>query len=279
MATNVEVTMPTPGISLVGFLDQDTAINYLLNECNPVSEDKAVLIEEWQAAKAKLGATAVANYGHPDIRPIPAEQQSYIQKVRARSVFQREWRDTAIVLIEIDLLLAHQVSIDLIRAERSCGMLSSSPSVDELFAICLPLSAPNEQLKVVHGENSLLLKSTNLNMRIHRGINNPPFMGIQFGLSTPFVHVARNAGRCYLCDGYHRAYRLRELGVSHIPCVLREGKIDIGNKIPSFPAALLESSNPPTLAHFTRQRAHPVSLRVHSRVLSVMWAEYTVPDE
>ena len=232
--------MPTPGISLVGFLDQDTAINYLLNDCKATNEDKAALIEEWQAAKVQLGATAVANSGHPDIRPIPAEQQSYVQKVLARPVFQREWRDAAIVLIEIDLLLAHQVSIDLSRAERSCGMLSSSPTLDDVFAICLPLSAPNEQLKVVHGENSLLLKSTNLNMRIHRGINNPPFMGIQFGLSSPFVHVARNGGRCYLCDGYHRAFRLRGLGVTHIPCVLRDGKIDIGNKIPAFPPALLE---------------------------------------
>jgi hypothetical protein len=271
--------MPTPGLSLVGFLDQEGAINYLLNDCKPESEDKAALIDQWEAAKVKLGVVPVANAGRPDIRPIPVEQQGYVQKVLARPVFQREWRGVAIALVEIDLLLAHQISIDLDRATRSCGMLSSPPNLGDLLAICLPLSLPNEQLKIVHGENSLLLKSPNLNMRIHRGINNPPFMGIQFGVSTPFVHVARFGGRCYLCDGYHRAFRLRELGVTHMPCVLRDGKIDIGNKTPAFPAALFDSDNPPTLAHFTQKRAYPVSLRMHSRILSVNWAEYTVPDE
>jgi len=278
---NIGATMPTPGLSLVGFLDQQQAMNHLLNACKPANEDPAALIAEWEAAKAGLGASPIANAGHPDIQSIPAKQQGFVQQVLAHPVFQREWHGAKVQLVEIDPLLAHQVSVDINRATQYCGNSPNPPTLDELLTTCLPLATPNEQLKIIPGQNSLLLKSNNLNVRILRGVGNPPFMGIHFGVSVPFVHVVRYNGRYYLFDGYHRAFGLRKAGVTHIPCVVRDvvDRIDTGDKLPAFPATLLESNNPPTLAHFTQQRAYRVSLRLQSRVLSVIWAEHMVPDE
>ena len=72
-------------------------------------------------------------------------------------------------------------------------------------------------------------------------------------------------------------------GATHMPCVFRDLQFvdDIGfrNDGRTFTPSLLESEDPPTLAHFARGRAHAVSLRSLSRVLHVSWAEYAVPEE
>ena len=83
--------MPTPGISLVGFLDQKDAVDHLQNACIPPDGTQSALIAEWNAAKARLGA-AFANAGNPDIRPIPAEYKSHVEQVLTHPPFQAEWK-------------------------------------------------------------------------------------------------------------------------------------------------------------------------------------------
>jgi hypothetical protein len=76
--------MPTPGLSLIGFMDQMHAIRYMQANCVIPNPDIATLTAEWTAARANLGA-AFPNAGHPDIQPIPptAEAQTYIQQLLA----------------------------------------------------------------------------------------------------------------------------------------------------------------------------------------------------
>jgi hypothetical protein len=52
----------------------------------------------------------------------------------------------------------------------------------------------------------------------------------------------------------------------------------IRNDGSTFSLALLESANPPTVAHFAHGRALPVALRAVSRLIQFTWAEY-VPEE
>ena len=57
--------MPTPGKSLLGFLEMPAAINYLINTCvMPDPSDVPAMVAIWQGAKAKLGAPIV-NAGVP----------------------------------------------------------------------------------------------------------------------------------------------------------------------------------------------------------------------
>lgn len=74
--------MPSPGESLVGFMDQIAAINHLSGHCVPQNPDPAALIAEWNAAQAQLGA-AMPNAGNPDIQPIPAAHDPHIQQLLA----------------------------------------------------------------------------------------------------------------------------------------------------------------------------------------------------
>jgi len=107
--------------------------------------------------------------------------------------------------------------------------------------------------------------------------------GVALAPSSNLVQVVRFNGRCYLKNGFHRCSTLMWAGATHAPCLFLEGD-DYGQVgAPGLPATfsreMLESANPPTLGHFTEARAQPVSLRSGTRVISVSWSEWFVPDE
>jgi hypothetical protein len=159
--------MPTPGLSLVGFMDQQQAINHFLGVCIPANRAIPALIAEWDAAQARRGAPLL-NAGNPDILPIPAAGQPYIQQL-----MQQQWVIDAIAqmpgaifqLVEIDPLLAYQFSVDTDRSAHHCSALNS-PTIAELLPICLPTTYPVEQINVSPQANSVLLKSPSLNVRM-----------------------------------------------------------------------------------------------------------------
>src|SRR5690348_15767674 len=101
--------MPLPGISLVGFMDQQAAMGYLQISCVPADPDPAILTAEWQTATGKLGP-AIANAGYPAISTIPATHNQHVQQLQTNlaGLFQTGW---SVCLVEIDPLLAYQVHI------------------------------------------------------------------------------------------------------------------------------------------------------------------------
>jgi hypothetical protein len=285
-----ETTMPTDGLSLVGFMDQTQAIHHLTNACVPANPDPAILVPEWAAAATQLGA-ATANAGNPNIQPIPAAGAPHIQQLIAQQPFQPAVPPlqpqgvlfgAAFQMVEIDPLLAFQFTVDIDRSNHHSGVFSAPPTLDELLHCCLPLAQTAEAITTVPGQASVILKARSLNVRaFNRGVFNGEFMGISFGVSLPYVQVVRYNNRCYLHNGFHRAYGARMAGATHVPCVFRDvaSAPEVGIHSGTFPITLLESNDPPTVAHFTQNRSHAVRLRAHSRFLHVSWAEYVIPDE
>jgi hypothetical protein len=276
--------MPTPGLSLVGFMDQTQAINHLRTACVPADNSDAALISEWNAAQAKRGPS-IANAGNPDIQPLP-NAHPHVQQLTAalQPILGTAWLGATLSLVEIDPLLAYQFTVDKPRAAHHCAALVRPPTLDELLQICLPLTPQSEALEIAQGAQSVLLKARTLNLQVFaQGMINVAFMGIQFGMASPYAHVVRHNGRCYLHNGFHRAYGARMAGATHIPCVLRDvpdhAAVGIRTDGGTFSATLLESGDAPTLAHFTRGLAYEVMVRLVSRVLHVSWAEYVVPEE
>jgi hypothetical protein len=279
--------MPTPGLSLVGFMDKNQALAHLRTACFPSRDDDSFLEGEWIAARAKLGAPT-QNAGTPDIKPLPASHQAYEHSLRtgpwAQNFQNPGLIGASICMVEIDPLLAFQFTVDTSRTNHHCAHLSCPPTIDEMLSSCLPLVPPNESFHIQQQSQSAIVKSRSLNLRAQvQGFICGQFLGLQFGLSLPFTHVVRYNGRCYLHNGFHRTYGLRLAGATHAPCILRDvpdpPSVGIRNDGSTFDIALLESANPPTLAHFTQGRGHAVSLRAMSRILHVSWSDYVVPEE
>lgn len=279
--------MATAGLSLVGFMDQLQAINHLRTACIPTDPSDAALTAIWSTAKGNIG-NPIPNCGNPDIQPIPPANQPHIQQLLlspwAQSVFQGPWVNATFQMVEIDPLLAYQFTIDSVRSNHHCSGLSNPPTVSELLPICLPLNPIPENFESWGTPQSAIIKSKGLNLvPIGSGIFNAAFMGMSFGPALPFTHVVRHNGRCYLHNGFHRALGARLAGATHIPCVFRDvpdhASVGIKTDGATFSSTLLESNNPPTLAHFTQGRACNVMIRSVSRVLHVSWADYVIPNE
>ena len=279
--------MPTPGVSLVGFMDRDEAINHLRITCVVSDDSDAALEAEWLAAKAKLGP-AVDRAGTPEVLQIPPQHQQHVAQVAqapwVAPILAQLPGTTTFALVEIDKLLAYQHLISADRSNHHCNALSVPPSLDELMGVCLPLAQVNEPIAVAGTESSVLLRAESLNVRmLQAGLLAPNAAGLVFGLSLPLLHVVRHNGRCYLHNGFHRALGLRTKGATHLPCLLRDvathEEVGIRADGATFPAALLESANPPTLEHFTQGRAYDVQLKKVQRFIHVSWAEYVMAAE
>jgi hypothetical protein len=296
--------MPTPGLSLAGFLtDPSLAINHLRHHCKPPANiTDAQLLATWQAAKAALG-TPFPSAGSANPQPIPASMQPHISNLMSQAWVQERFQGMCVTqqavglpipefkIVEIDPLLAFQVTVDTDRSSSNCGGLNRQPTEAELLETCLPSVYPTQnffQSTVNNQSRSVIIKTRNHNLQMdHWGVFTPPgspaFAGVTFRVSFPFVHVVRLNGRCYLFNGYHRAYGCRMAGATHVPCIFREVSnardAGINPDAGTFDEQLLTSADPPTLAHFTQGRALAVDLRQWSRVLHVTWEQYAVPDE
>lgn len=275
--------MPSPGLSLVGFLDRSAGIDLLRNSCVVPDQSDDALGAEWEAARGKLG-DPMERAGYPDIQELPPEALNHIAQVTATYPYVQAQLGVgmAFKMVELDPLLAFQFNVDTARSDHHNGGPDAGPPVlDQLLAMCLPLNFQPDGVRVNLNGNSMLITSDDLNFQVNAQGLMPTqlgnFVGIQVGSSVPLLHVVRFNGRYYLHNGFHRAVGLSRRGVTHAPCVVRD-VLDAESaaiRPPlTFDVRLLESANPPTVGHFAQGRAHNVTLKVFTRTMHVSWADH-----
>jgi len=192
-------------------------------------------------------------------------------------------------LVEIDPLLAYQHDISVERTDHLCAQLGNPPTVESMLPIFLPTVLEGIPFQGQPQANSVVLVSRSANLKIisHGQIGLDPNMGallfgVAIGPSGPWVHVVNFEGRTYLRNGFHRVYGAKRAGASHIPCIAVNAPnwefVGARGQGATFERALLESNNPPTLAHYAEGRAWPVQLRRPTRIIEVSWAEYVLPE-
>lgn len=280
--------MATRGLSLVGFLDQSRALYHLGSACVPADPDPAALLSEWLTAKGKIGGP-LPRSGLPEIRDMPA-----ITTAHTSALVQLPWikpyfnavPGIQFKMVEVDPLLAYQLSVDLERSEHHCGLVGTPPTEQQLLEVCLPLSPPDDKFSIDMDstQSAILLRTRCLNLMMQARGHFPGFnfIGIEFGWALGLTHVVKYDGRCYLHNGFHRAVGLRKAGATHIPCIFREVATpeEVGFQGANLlTLADLQANSPPTLGHFTQSLAHEVRLRAVSRIIHVSWSDYIVPEE
>lgn len=279
--------MATNGLSLVGFMTQAEAIEHLKRVCVPPDITDAALTQAWQQAVAQLGQP-VQGAGNPQIQALDAVQTASLTKHKALTDALASYPGSSFQFVEIGPLLAYQTHVDEERAAHHCKHLNANSSFDEIATVCLPSSIVMDEVQQLTQQQSAIIKSRSLNMRmgvrgIFRDANGPNAMGFNVFLALPLVHVTRFNGRCYLHNGYHRALGLLRAGITRMACLFREAltadTAGIATPPATFPLTLLESPNPPTLIHFGRGSAWAVKLRAACRILHVSWSDYIMFDE
>jgi len=276
--------MPTAGISLVGFMPREQAILHLKTACIAPDPSDHALEAEWLEARKRLGAPT-ERAGDPEILDLPPEAAAHMASMVQG--WPNHFQGPTVPdfkMVEIAPLLAYQFVIDGPRSGHHCGIFGSPPSIGDLLKVCLPEQPTDEPLHSQQLAQFVVIKARSLNVNMQaQGMIAPGIFGIAIGLSLPWVHVVRYNGRCYLHNGYHRTYGAAIQGATHVPCIFRDvhdaAAAGIKTDGTTFPIDILESGNPPTLAHFSQGKAQQVTLRATTRILHVSWAEYGMYDE
>jgi hypothetical protein len=192
-------------------------------------------------------------------------------------------------LVELDPVLAFQFHVSTERTDDLCASLSDPPTFEELLSVCLPLDLEDPPTQISVQPNSLSMWSPSLNFRVHSfgqvGVDQGQKLaafGIVVGPAFPLMQVIRFDGRCYLRNGYHRAYGLKKKGATKIPCLFFDtedySKVGAPGGMQTFEKSVLESVNPPTCAHLTDGHAYPVLLKSLTRVVQLTWSDYALPE-
>jgi hypothetical protein len=281
--------MPVRGLSLLGFMPKGVGMNYLKADCAGYTSAPQ-RSETWDRAHGRLGSP-MANAGHPQFLPFEENHQDYFDAVVqdpqfARTVFG--FRAASFVRAEIDPILAFQFHISTERAAEEDRVLKDA-SMRSQLELCLPA----KPMKIVakwtpHPSNSatngtVVLTTDSLNLAAIGGTEVPADgcvaadgpIGPILGAGSDLVQVVRFGGRCFLRNGYHRAWSIRRTGETHMPCLLLEADNYAqvaANPNATFPLGLLQSMDPPTLGHFTQGRAWPLSLRRVARRATITWS-------
>lgn len=279
--------MPKSALSLLGYLEQQKAFEYLQKQCLLDDSSPQVLQQHFEDAVLQLGS-AIERAGYPEMLGIPALHQHYVNTVRNSPLAKAlEGRGTiTIQLIEIAPLLAFQVHVELDRAKSLYQPSKTVPDVGEMLLKCFPLQG-NENIPVELSQplspNSWMVRTPSLNLRpLEGGIlvaNGEHYLGVKVGLANQLVQVLKFQGKAYLINGFHRAFSLGKAGAKYLPCIVQE--VQSLNEIANLGIALerLQSDNPPTMGHFLNDRAYPVQLRNYKKHMTVTYTEHLFFEE
>jgi hypothetical protein len=206
---------------------------------NPPGE--GVLIEEWQAANECVRILEKEEAGLADGPPMTRMGSEYeplliefLKDPLVRYGFNTVPTDVAIV--ELDRLAVYQKHIDVTHAGRLEARLGPAPSEEQVFRTCLPYDHPQPPVKWsrVH-ENRFVFMSPSNDLRFLGTMellsaqiaNYPPpgdlvgVVGIGVGFGSNFLNAIYAENRLILNNGSHRAYALRKLGITHVPCIVQ----------------------------------------------------------
>jgi hypothetical protein len=204
------------------------------------------LVREWGAANRhvldlEVSQAAIAN--DVPLPDVPATLSQFAAQLQADPVFVSAYQvlPTRIAYVELDRLIVYQKQIDLSYVSSIQARLGTTPTQEDVFRCCLPVRPTLEPVQMMQtAGNSFTFVSASNDFRFLGApilqpsqIVGQPLGGhligalaLLVGYGANHLVVARAEGRAILGNGSHRAYALRDLGITHVPCVVQE----VGNR-------------------------------------------------
>lgn len=239
-------------------------------------EDERTLIEEWETAQAHIHQLEKSEAGLADeipIRKLGADYEPLLIELLKDPLLRNSFNTvpTDIALVELDRLVVHQKHIDLTFVRELQRKLGRSPTELEVFRTCLPYDHPMPAVKWSKvGEGKFVAMSASNDLRFLGPMRLKPHqlrdypssgniagvLGLAVGFGSNFMNAVYAEGRMILNNGSHRAYALREMGVTHVPCIIehaasREELEQVAStKVRQNPDLYLKQPRPPMLRDY-----------------------------
>jgi hypothetical protein len=207
----------------------------------PPSEAK--LIAQWQAAKKRIEALKKDEAGaadNPVSTPVPvdAKYEPLLIEFLKDPLVQNNFNTvpTEVAFVELDSLVVYQKHIDLTYVRELKKRLGPAPTDEDIFRVCLPYDHPHPPARwsrlndgsyvfVSPSCDMRFLKPMSLEARHIKGVPHPGalvgVLGLAVGFGSNFLNALRAENRLILNNGSHRAFALRDMGFTHVPCVVQ----------------------------------------------------------
>ena len=267
--------------------------------------DEGTLTDEWQAAYDFARTLEKEEAGAADNPPITKLEVNsrnepllteFFKDPLVRNGFNTV--PTEVAFVELDRLVVYQHHIDLTYVRLLERELGRSPSEEQIFRTSLLHDHPQPPVKWsrVHGNKFVFMSPSNDmrflgTMKLQGGNiqDYPPqgnlagVVGLAVGFGSNFMNAIYAENRLILNNGSHRAYALRKMGVTHVPCIvqhvsLRE-KLDVvaASKVVDNLDYYLKHPRPSMLKDYFNPKLHKV-MPVH-RQLRQITVKFEVDQE
>jgi hypothetical protein len=268
--------------------------------------DQNVLVSEWRSANDRVRNLEQTEGGIPDnpaVTDIDPRVRALLEDVLAQPSAQKtfgmlpcKW-----VTVELDRLVVYQKFInlryveelkkevpnplgpfELARFSAGLGLPKSEVTVSQASANVFSFTSVSEDLRFLDVK---LLKPSQVSEYVAPG-NPIAMVAVTVGYGPNFITALQIGSRLVLHNGSHRAYALRDLGVTHVPCLVqdvsREDELELAGvpDLKTFADRYLKSLRPPLLKdYFDPQLRKIVPVVRKHRLVQVQlnWQEGKVP--
>ena len=257
-------------------------------------EGSGDLTEEWQAANAvmkKLEKEEAGIANNPTIEPVSPESElllEFLKNPLVRNGFNTV--PTEVAYVNLNEMVVYQHHIDLTFVRRLEQNLKPPLSEEEIFRFCLPHERvlPPAKWSRLHRDTYVFLSPSNdlrflgvmpLQGKHVRGYPHPGdlvgVVGLAVGFGSNFLNAIYAEGRLILNNGSHRAYALREMGITRVPCIVQhvscreELNVLACTAVTDAPNFFLKEPRPMMLKDYFDPRLRKI-LPVHRRTRQVV---------
>ena len=259
-------------------------------------EDEAALIAEWSAAKERIRTLKKDEAGcadNPVTTPVPVDGKyeplltEFLKDPLVKNGFNTV--PTEVAFVELDSLVVYQKHIDVAFVRELKKTLGPLPTDEEIFRVCLPYDHPHPPAKWSRtGDNTFVFISPSCDMRFlktmplqaHHIKDYPPpgavvgIVGVAVGFGSNFLNALRVENRLILNNGSHRAFTLRDMGFTHVPCVVQhistrdELEVLAASPIRRDPDLYFKHPRPPMLKDYFNPQLRKI-MSAHRRVRQI----------
>jgi hypothetical protein len=302
MAATIEAPIASPSTAATG-----TAENLYLLGRPPLKEflhyvrthavhppGDGELLDQWRAAHQLIQRLQTEEAGRADDPPIGKlgpDWESLLIPFLKDPLVRHGFNTvpTEVALVELDRLVVYQEHIDVTFARDLEQRLGPVPSREALFRTCLPFDHPQPpvQWSRVRKDKYVFCSPSN-DMRFLGAMpldpdnikDYPPpgslvgVVGIAVGFGSNFLNAIYAERRLILNNGSHRAYALRRMGVTHVPCIVQhvasrdELELVASSRVRNAPDEYLKQARPSMLPDYLHPELRLV-MPVHRRMRQV----------
>jgi hypothetical protein len=226
----------------------------------------------------------------PAVSDIDPTHQNHLYQVSSTPIFQQSFQglNWSFKTVEVDKIVCFQQWVDLDYVGELERSLPTTPDAASVLKFCLPIGFPVQAGINIDPQSSAVTISSNLphlavgGLGVNQaGPGTAPSVVFTLGVNANYVQVVKYQGRHFLKNGYHRAYALRERGVTAVPCVYAEISdyaLTGANRPGFFSREIIMSERPPMMPDFFDNTVSAdIKIQPTMNVIRIKAEQYPVP--